>query len=152
MQKISPYRKPNSGVFKSYSDVLKPYSGIFLQFMELKSLKLDFHIDFFPHQTYPLTNRDLKTRDASFQHCFETWQLTKFFDIYCYLERVFPFCPLLGFSLLYLLSFFAALFVLFIKLKFHVYNFPYYFLNSLEMLNSLETLLTNEIVSKMMLF
>ena len=29
----------------------------------------------------------LETRDASFQHCFETWQLTKFFYIYCYLAR-----------------------------------------------------------------
>ena len=73
-----------SGVFKSYSDVFKPYSGVFLQFMEIESLKLYFHVDFFPHCTHPLTNRDLKTRvlntrDASFQHCFETWQLTKFF-------------------------------------------------------------------------
>ena len=51
--------------------------------MEIKSLKLDFHVDFFPHHTHPLTNRDLKTRvlswnlildtrDASFQHYFET--------------------------------------------------------------------------------
>ena len=32
---------------ESYSDVLKPYSGVFLQFMELESLKLDFHVDFF---------------------------------------------------------------------------------------------------------
>ena len=38
---------PYSGVFKSYSDVLKPYSSFFLQFMEIESLKLDFHIDFF---------------------------------------------------------------------------------------------------------
>ena len=38
---------PYSGVFKPYSDVLKPYSGIFLQFMEIESLKLDLHIDFF---------------------------------------------------------------------------------------------------------
>ena len=65
-----------SGVFKPYSDVLKPYSGGFLQFMEIESLKLDFHVDFFSHQTHSLTNRDLKTRvldtrDASFQHCFE---------------------------------------------------------------------------------
>ena len=36
----------------------------------------------------------LDTRDVSFQHCFKSWQLTKFFYIYCYLERVFP---LLGF-------------------------------------------------------
>ena len=45
--------------------------------MKIESLKLDFYVDFFPHQTHPLTNRDLKTRvldtrDASFQHCFET--------------------------------------------------------------------------------
>ena len=83
-----------SGVFKLYSDVLKPYSGVFLQFMEIESLKLDFHMDFSLHQTHPLTNRDLKpwvldTRDASFQYCFEMWQLTKFFYIYCYLKRVF---------------------------------------------------------------
>ena len=32
---------------ESYNDVLKPYSGVFLQFMELKSLKLDFQVDFF---------------------------------------------------------------------------------------------------------
>ena len=53
--------KPYSGVFKPYSDVLNPYSGVFLQFMETESLKLDFHVDFFLHQTLPLTNRDLKT-------------------------------------------------------------------------------------------
>ena len=41
------FRGPYSGVFKPYSDVLKPYSSIFLQFMEIESLKLDFHIDFF---------------------------------------------------------------------------------------------------------
>ena len=38
-----------SDVFKPYSDVLKPYSGIFMQFVEIESLKLDFHVDFFPH-------------------------------------------------------------------------------------------------------
>ena len=69
-------REPHSGIFKLYNDVLKPYSGGFLQFMEIESLKLDFHVDFFSHQTHSLTNRDLKTRvldtrDASFQHCFE---------------------------------------------------------------------------------
>ena len=72
-----PVWEPYSGVFKPYSDVLKPYSGVFLQFMEIKSLKLDFHMNFFSHHTHPLTNRDLKTRvldtrDTSFQHCFET--------------------------------------------------------------------------------
>ena len=47
--------------------------------MEIESLKLDFHIDFF---LTSLSNRDLKTRflfrtrvlntrDASFQYCFE---------------------------------------------------------------------------------
>ena len=30
-KKISPYKEPYSGVFKSYSDVLKPYSIVFLQ-------------------------------------------------------------------------------------------------------------------------
>ena len=39
--------KPYSGVFKPYSDVLKPYNDVFLQFMELESLKLEFHVDFF---------------------------------------------------------------------------------------------------------
>ena len=43
------FREPYSGVFKSYSDVLKLYSGIFLQFMEIEYLKLDFHMDFFFH-------------------------------------------------------------------------------------------------------
>ena len=41
------FGEPYSDVFKPYSDVLKPYSGVFLQFMELESLKLDFHVDFF---------------------------------------------------------------------------------------------------------
>ena len=41
------FREPYSGVFKLDSDVLKPYSGVFLQFIEIESLKLDFHIDFF---------------------------------------------------------------------------------------------------------
>ena len=50
--------KPYSGVFlqkfckyqvwEPYSDVFKPYSGVFLH-MEIESLKLDFHMDFFPH-------------------------------------------------------------------------------------------------------
>ena len=59
------FKKPYSGVLKPYSNVLKPYSGIFLQFMEIESLKLDFHVDFFPNQTHPFTNRDLKTRVLS---------------------------------------------------------------------------------------
>ena len=48
LQKIlsTRFREPYSGVFKPYSDVLKPYSGVFLQ-MQIESLKLDFHIDFF---------------------------------------------------------------------------------------------------------
>ena len=41
------FREPYHGVFKPYSDVLKPYSGVFLQFIEIESLKLDFHVDFF---------------------------------------------------------------------------------------------------------
>ena len=41
--------EPYSGVFKPYSDVFKPYSGVFLQFMEIESLKLDFHVNFFSH-------------------------------------------------------------------------------------------------------
>ena len=41
------FREPYSGVFKPYSGVFKPYSDVFLQFMEIESLKLDFHIDFF---------------------------------------------------------------------------------------------------------
>ena len=75
--------EPYSGVFKPYSDVLKPYSGIFLQFMELESLKLDFHMDFFPHHTHPITNWDLQlefyfatrvlnTRKPNFQRYFDT--------------------------------------------------------------------------------
>ena len=51
--------KPYSGIFlpkkknykyqvwEPYNDVFKPYSGVFLQFMEIESLKLDFHMDFF---------------------------------------------------------------------------------------------------------
>ena len=54
--------EPYNGVFKPYSDVFKPYSGVFLQFIEIEFLKLDFHMNFFPHHTHPLTNRDLKTR------------------------------------------------------------------------------------------
>ena len=61
--------KPYSDVFKPYSDVLKPYSGVFLQFMQIESLKLDFHIDFF---LTSLSNRELKTRvlsqNSSFKH------------------------------------------------------------------------------------
>ena len=57
--------EPYSDVFKPYNDVFKPYSGAFLKFMEIESLKLDFHVDFFPHRTHPLTNRDLKTRVLS---------------------------------------------------------------------------------------
>ena len=41
------FREPYSDVFKPYSDVLKPYSDVFLQFVELESLKLDFHVNFF---------------------------------------------------------------------------------------------------------
>ena len=54
-------QEPYSGVFKPYSDVLKPCSGVFLQFIEIEFLKLDFHVDFFPHHIHPLTNRDLQT-------------------------------------------------------------------------------------------
>ena len=64
------FREPYSGVFKPYSDVLKPYNDVFLQFMELESLKLDFYVDCFPHQTYPLTNRDLKTWVLSWKSSF----------------------------------------------------------------------------------
>ena len=73
--------KPYNGVFlqkkfisvwEPYSDVFKPHSGVFLKFMEIESLKLDFHVDFFPHHTHPLTNQDLKTRvlswNSSFRH------------------------------------------------------------------------------------
>ena len=38
------FREPYSGVFNPYSDILKLYSGVFLQFMEIESLKLDFHV------------------------------------------------------------------------------------------------------------
>ena len=57
MQKNFTY----SGVFKPYSNILKPYNDIFLQFIEIEYLKLDFYVDFFPHQTHSVTNRDLKT-------------------------------------------------------------------------------------------
>ena len=59
------FRELYSGIFKPYSNVLKPYSGVFLQFMEIESLKLNFHVDFFPHCINPLTNRDLKTQVLS---------------------------------------------------------------------------------------
>ena len=64
--------------------------------MQIESLKLDFHVDFFPPKLlqvetekleFYLGTRVLDTRNASFQHCFKTWQLTKFFYIYCYLAR-----------------------------------------------------------------
>ena len=60
--KIYKYQvwEPYIGVFKPYSDVLKPYNSIFLQFMEIESLKLDFHVDFFPHHTHPITKSRLK--------------------------------------------------------------------------------------------
>ena len=32
------------------------FCNVFLQFMEIESLKLDFHVDFFPYHTHPLTN------------------------------------------------------------------------------------------------
>ena len=38
---------------------------------------------------FPLGTWVLDTRDASFQHCFKTCQLTKFFNIQCYLEIKF---------------------------------------------------------------
>ena len=59
-----------SGLFKPYSDVFMPYSGVFVQFMEIESLKLDFFVDFFPHHTNPLTNRDLKTRVLTWKSIF----------------------------------------------------------------------------------
>ena len=36
-----------------------------LKMVKLESLKLEFHLDFYPHQAPPLTNRDLKTRFLS---------------------------------------------------------------------------------------
>ena len=61
-----------SGVFNPYSDVLCPYSGVFIQFMKIESLRLDFQLDFFPHYANQFTNRDLKTRflswNSSFRH------------------------------------------------------------------------------------
>ena len=64
LQKIfcNRFRGPYSGVFKPYSDVFKSYSSVFLKFMEIESLKLDFHIDFF---LTSLSNRDLKTQVLS---------------------------------------------------------------------------------------
>ena len=48
-KKICKYQvwEPYSNVFKPYNDVFKSYSGVFMQFMEIESLKLDFHVDFF---------------------------------------------------------------------------------------------------------
>ena len=54
--------------------------------------------------------------------CSSTPSITGFFSA---LFVDLPLRQLLGFSLLYLMSFFAALFVVFIRLEFHVYNFPY---------------------------
>ena len=39
--------------------------------LQIETWKLEFYLGI----------RVLDTWDASFQHCFETWQLTKFFDI-----------------------------------------------------------------------
>ena len=57
-KKIYKYQvwEPYNGVFKPYNDVLKSYSGVFMQFIEIESLKLDFHVDFFLHHTHPITN------------------------------------------------------------------------------------------------
>ena len=63
-----------------------------LKMVKLESLKLEFHLDFYPMSDHPLQiealkpnfylrTRVLDTRDTSFQHCFATWKLTKFFDI-----------------------------------------------------------------------
>ena len=55
-KKIYKYQvwEPYSDVFKPYNDVLKPYSGVFMQFIEIESLKLNFHVDFFSvsHPSY----------------------------------------------------------------------------------------------------
>ena len=73
------FRGSYSGVFKTYSDVLQTYSGVFSSINGNRVFKTRFSA----------TTRVLDTRDASFQNCFEMWQLTKFFNIYCYLEKKF---------------------------------------------------------------
>ena len=50
-----------------------------------------------PHRSRVFKARVLVTRDASFQHCFETWQLIKFFYIYCYLARTIQLVGLFSF-------------------------------------------------------
>ena len=59
------FRGPYSGVSKPYSDVLKSYSEVFL--MEIESLKLDFHIDFF----LTLNHFSFKSRLKNLSFIFE---------------------------------------------------------------------------------
>ena len=63
LQKFYKY-KPYSGVFKPYSDILKPYSSVFLQFMKIESLKLNFHVDFF--LTLHQSSYKLRLKNSSF--------------------------------------------------------------------------------------
>ena len=69
---------PYSGVFKSYSDVLKPYNGVFLQkFYKYKPYSGVFKpyrdvLKPYSRVFCNYGNRVLDIRDASFQHCFKT--------------------------------------------------------------------------------
>ena len=67
LQKICKYQvwEPYGGIFNPYNDVFYALYRRFSAIMEIESLKLDFYVDFFPHRTNPLTNRDLKTRVLS---------------------------------------------------------------------------------------
>ena len=68
---------PYSGVFNSYSDVLKPYSGVFLQkFYKYKPYSGVFKpysdvLKPYSNVFCNYGNRVLDIRDASFQHYFK---------------------------------------------------------------------------------
>ena len=58
--------------------------------MQGYTLSLHDALPIFKNSEFYLRTRVLNTWDASFQHYFEMWQLTKFFNIYCYLEKKIP--------------------------------------------------------------
>ena len=72
------FREPYSGVFKLDSDVLKPYSGVFLQFMEIESLKLDFDIDFFLNLNQSSYKSRLKNSSFILELEFKTLKMLVF--------------------------------------------------------------------------
>ena len=67
-KKIYKYQvwEPYSGILKPYSGVLKPYSDVFLQFMEIESLKLNFHVNFFS-TSHPSSYKS-RLKNSSFKH------------------------------------------------------------------------------------